>query len=60
MSKGREFLEKIYALEEDGDVRAFYDEAFGVFGDDIDDSVDRVGAPKSTAWAADHFNPLIC
>lgn len=27
MSKGREFLEKIYALEEDGDVRAFYDEA---------------------------------
>ena len=27
MSKGREFLDKIYALEEDSDVRSFYDDA---------------------------------
>jgi predicted TPR repeat methyltransferase len=27
MSKGREFLDRIYALEEDGDVRSFYDDA---------------------------------
>ncbi len=27
MSKGREFLDKIYALEDDGDVRSFYDDA---------------------------------
>jgi len=28
-SKGREFLNRIYALEDDGDVRSFYDEAAG-------------------------------
>lgn len=27
MSKGREFLDRIYALEEDGDVQSFYDDA---------------------------------
>lgn len=27
MTKGREFLERIYALEDDGDVRSFYDDA---------------------------------
>ena len=29
MGKGREFLESIYALDDDGDVRSFYDEAAG-------------------------------
>lgn len=29
MSNGREFLEKIYALDDDGDVRSFYDDAAG-------------------------------
>jgi predicted TPR repeat methyltransferase len=29
MGKGREFLDRIYALEEQGDVRSFYDEAAG-------------------------------
>jgi predicted TPR repeat methyltransferase len=27
MTKGREFLDRIYSLEDDGDVRAFYDDA---------------------------------
>lgn len=27
MSKGRDFLDRIYALEDDGDVQAFYDDA---------------------------------
>ncbi len=27
MTKGREFLDRIYALEDDGDVRSFYDDA---------------------------------
>ena len=31
MSKGREFLDKIYALEDDGDVRSFYDDAAGQY-----------------------------
>lgn len=29
MGKGREFLDRIYALEDEGDVRSFYDEAAG-------------------------------
>lgn len=29
MGKGRKFLDRIYALEEDGDVRSFYDDAAG-------------------------------
>jgi predicted TPR repeat methyltransferase len=29
MGKGREFLDRIYALEDDGEVRSFYDEAAG-------------------------------
>ena len=31
MGKGREFLDRIYALEDDGDVRSFYDEAAGSY-----------------------------
>jgi predicted TPR repeat methyltransferase len=31
MGKGREFLDRIYALEDDGDVRTFYDEAAGKY-----------------------------
>lgn len=33
MGKGREFLDKIYALEDEGDVRTFYDEAAGKYDD---------------------------
>lgn len=33
MKKGREFLDKIYSLEDDGDVRAFYDEAARQYDD---------------------------
>lgn len=33
MTRGRKFLERIYALEDDGDVRSFYDDA----ADDYDD-----------------------
>ncbi len=29
MGRGREFLDRIYALEDEGDVRSFYDEAAG-------------------------------
>jgi predicted TPR repeat methyltransferase len=29
MGKGRKFLDRIYALEEDSDVRSFYDDAAG-------------------------------
>ena len=31
MGKGRDFLDKIYALEDDGDVRSFYDDAAGKY-----------------------------
>lgn len=31
MGKGRDFLDRIYALEDDGDVRSFYDEAAGKY-----------------------------
>lgn len=31
MGKGRNFLDKIYALEDDGDVRSFYDDAAGKY-----------------------------
>lgn len=33
MTKGREFLDRIYSLDDDGDVRAFYDEAAGQYDD---------------------------
>lgn len=33
MSKGRQFLDKIYALEDEGDVRAFYDDAAQQYDD---------------------------
>ena len=31
MGKGRDFLDKIYALEDDGEVRSFYDDAAGKY-----------------------------
>lgn len=31
MGKGRDFLDSIYALEDDGDVRSFYDDAAGTY-----------------------------
>ena len=63
MGEGREFLDKIYALENDGDVRSFYDQA----AEDYDDILlARVGYVSPTICAqtvaqflADRQTPLI-
>jgi len=36
MGKGRELPDRIYALEDEGDVRTFYDEAAGDYDENID------------------------
>ena len=56
MSKGREFLDKIYALEDDGDVRAFYDDAARQYDDLLLSDIGYV-SPKVCAHAIEPYLP---
>ena len=48
MGRGREFLDKIYALEDEGDVRSFYDEAAGDYDEIL---LEQVGYVSPTVCA---------
>ncbi len=56
MSKGREFLDRIYALENEGDVRTFYDEAAGDYDEILLAQVGYV-SPTICAEAIARFFP---
>lgn len=55
MGKGREFLESIYALDEEGDVRSFYDDAAGKYDEILLSEIGYV----SPAVCADAIAPHV-
>lgn len=56
MTKGREFLDRIYSLEDDDDVRAFYDEAAGEYDNILISDIGYV-SPTVCAHAIARFLP---
>ncbi len=63
MARGREFLDKIYALEDDGDVRSFYDQAAGDYDEILLAQVGYVSptvcAQAMAQFLTDKQTPLI-
>jgi SAM-dependent methyltransferase len=55
MSKGREFLDRIYSLEDDDDVRAFYDDSAGQYDEILVSTIGYVSPTVCAHAIAQHL-----
>lgn len=55
MGRGRDFLERIYALEDEGDVRSFYDEAAAKYDDILLEEIGYVSPTVCAEAIAPHL-----